>query len=188
VKFCSDCGSGRLAFRIPEGDNLPRHVCDDCGSIHYQNPRIIAGCIPQWEGRVLLCRRAIEPRYGLWTLPAGFMENGESTPAAAAREALEEANAQLDDLSLYGVYSLPYINQVYMIFRGLLRDGIASAGHETLEVAFFDRTSTPWDRLAFTVVRDSLQQYFREYEEGAFRVHTVDVRRSADGGIQLQRY
>ena len=117
--YCSNCGE-RVIEKIPAGDNRPRYVCDACQTVHYQNPKIVAGCIPVWDNRVLLCRRAIEPRYGLWTLPAGFMENGESTEQAAARETWEEACGRVTELALYGVFSIPQINQVYMMFRAQL--------------------------------------------------------------------
>ena len=108
--FCSNCGA-QVIEKIPAGDSRPRHICESCNTIHYQNPKIVAGCLPAWEGRLLLCKRAIEPRHGLWTLPAGFMENGESTEQAAMRETLEEACADVVDLSLYGVFSIPQINR-----------------------------------------------------------------------------
>lgn len=188
MKFCNQCGSAEMSFHIPEGDNRSRYVCSACGIIHYQNPRIVAGCIPEWEGKILLCRRGIEPRYGLWTLPAGFMENGESSAAAAAREAQEEANATVDDLQLYGVYSLPHISQVYLMFRGRLRDGQAGVGHETLEIGLFAEEDVPWDQLAFTVVEDTLRLYFAERRQGVYGVHTVDIDRHADGALVLRRY
>ena len=109
MKFCSDCGA-EVDFRIPEGDNRPRYLCDDCGSIHYQNPRIVAGCIPEWDSRILLCRRAIAPRYGLWPLPAGFMENGETVEAAASRETEEEACAKVKLDGLYCICSIPHVH------------------------------------------------------------------------------
>ena len=112
MKFCSHCGSPRLELRLPPGDTLPRYVCAECAMIHYQNPKIVVGCLPEWEGRVLLCKRAIEPRYGLWTLPAGFLENGETLPAGALRETLEEAHARVEIIELYTLISLPQINQV----------------------------------------------------------------------------
>ena len=105
VKFCSACGAERIELRVPEGDTLPRHVCAACGSIHYQNPKIVVGCLPEIGDQVLLCLRAIEPRRGLWTLPAGFLENGET---------LEEANAHVAIGSLYTIISLPHISQIYM--------------------------------------------------------------------------
>ncbi|WP_333839650.1 NUDIX hydrolase, partial [Pelomicrobium sp.] len=121
MNFCSNCGA-RVEYRVPPGDTLPRYVCPACGAIHYQNPKIVVGCIPEWEDRVLLCRRAIEPRYGYWTLPAGFMENGETTFQAALRETMEEARARVELGPLYTVYNLPHVNQVYLMFRARLLD------------------------------------------------------------------
>jgi len=114
MKFCSECGAARIAWRVPDGDTAPRDVCEACGTIHYRNPKIVVGCLATHGGEVLLCRRAIEPRLGLWTLPAGFMENGETLAAGAMRETLEEANARVDVGELYTVISLPAISQVYM--------------------------------------------------------------------------
>ena len=148
MKFCSQCGA-TVSHKIPEGDNLPRYICDHCDTIHYQNPRIIAGCIAEWEDRILLCKRAIEPRYGLWTLPAGFMENRETTAEGAAREAMEEANARLLHLSLFSVFSIPHISQVYMIYRGELEQGLASPGHESLEVDLFQEQDILVGRIKF---------------------------------------
>ena len=159
MKFCSTCGAG-VSLRVPEGDNRERYVCDGCATIHYQNPKIVAGCIPEWEGHVLLCRRAIEPRYGLWTLPAGFMENGETTEQAAMRETWEEAGAHVEIQSLYSIFSIPHISQVYMLFRGGLRDGKFSPGDESLECELFHETSVPWGKLAFPVVEETLRRYF----------------------------
>ena len=175
-------------LRVPPGDNRPRHVCDSCGVIHYQNPKIVAGCIPEWQGRILLCRRAIEPRYGLWTLPAGFMENGESAVTAAAREALEEANSVVDQLKLYGMYSLIHVSQVYLMFRGHLRDGCASPGVESLETRLYAEDEIPWDHLAFTVVHETLRQYFAERRTGAFGLHVGDIVREPDQQFRIHRY
>ena len=143
MKFCNQCAAP-LILRIPDGDNLPRYVCSACATVHYQNPKIVAGCVAEWEGRILLCRRAIEPRYGLWTLPAGFMENQESALQAAVRETWEEAQAQVENLQLYGLYSLLHVSQVYLMFRGHLKDGQASAGVESLEVGLFTEAEIPW--------------------------------------------
>jgi ADP-ribose pyrophosphatase YjhB (NUDIX family) len=131
--------SPRIELRVPEGDNLPRFVCADCGTIHYQNPKIVVGCLPEWQGRVLLCKRAIEPRYGLWTLPAGFLENGETIVAGALRETLEEARARVEPGDLYTVISLPQINQVYMMFRARLLDLDFGPGDESLDVKLYER-------------------------------------------------
>ena len=139
IKFCSACGSDRIERRIPDGDNLPRLVCAACGTIHYQNPKIVVGCLPEWEDQVLLCRRAIEPRHGLWTLPAGFLENGETVEAGAVRETLEEASARVVVGDLYTMISLPHISQVYMMFRAQLVDLDFGPGPESLEVRLFRR-------------------------------------------------
>lgn len=187
MRFCSACGAP-VELRVPAGDNLPRHVCAACSTIHYQNPKIVAGCIPEWQGRILLCRRAIEPRRGLWTVPAGFMENGESTVAAASREAREEANAELDDLVLYGIYHLTQIDQVYVMFRGRLRDGRASAGAESLEVRLFAPGEIPWPDLAFSVVEETLRRYLEERVSGRFGVHVGDIIRDSAGRVRIQRH
>ena len=133
MKFCSVCGN-EVRVGVPEGDNRPRHICEGCGTIHYHNPKVVAWCIAHWEDKVLMCRRAIEPRHGLWTVPAGFMENGETTYEGAMRETLEEANARVEVDDLYVTVNLPHINQVYMLFRGRLLDLDYSAGEESLEV------------------------------------------------------
>jgi len=185
MNFCTACGAS-VNYCIPAGDNRQRYVCTHCGTIHYQNPRIVAGCILHWHDRILLCRRAIEPRMGYWTLPAGFMENGETTREAAAREALEEAEAIAEHLTLYAIYNLRHIDQVYMMFRGQLRDGFAHPGQESLETQLFHQDEIPWDALAFTVVRETLQRFFAERPDGRFPVHYADVWRQADGQVQVQ--
>ena len=169
MKFCSHCGSPRIELRVPEGDNLPRFVCADCGTIHYQNPKIVVGCLPEWQGRVLLCKRAIEPRYGLWTLPAGFLENGETIVAGALRETLEEARARVEPGDLYTVISLPQINQVYMMFRSRLTDVDFGPGTESLEVRLFDESEIPWESLAFRTITRTLRCWFLDRKLGGFR-------------------
>lgn len=186
MNYCSNCGAP-VQLRVPAGDNRERHVCAACDAIHYQNPKIVAGCVLSWGERVLLCRRAIEPRYGYWTLPAGFMENGETTRDAAAREALEEANAVAEDLMLYGLYSLRHIDQVYVMFRGRLRDGRTSAGDESLAVGLYDESEVPWSELAFPVVRETLERYFEERVHGRFGVHHGDLVRTPHG-VEIHRY
>ena len=170
MNFCSSCGA-RTVQRIPSGDTLPRAVCDQCNTIHYENPNLIVGCIPEWENRILLCKRAIEPRVGLWTVPAGFMENGETTAGGAQRETLEEANARVDITAPYALYNIPHINQVYLLFRARLLDLNFSAGSETLEVDLFDEDEIPWDELAFATVRNTLRHYFSDRQSGEFRFH-----------------
>lgn len=174
MKFCSNCGA-RTVQRIPPGDNLPRAVCDACETIHYENPRLIVGCIPEWEDKILLCKRAIEPRIGMWTVPAGFMENGETTAAGALRETLEEANARADIVAPYALYNIPHINQVYLLFRAKLLDLDFSAGSETLEVELFTADDVPWRELAFATVRNTLTHYFSDQQGGEFRFHTGTI-------------
>ncbi len=171
MKFCSACGS-TVTTEVPDGDNRPRQICTACGTIHYQNPKIVTGCIPVWEDQILLCRRAIEPRRGLWTLPAGFMENGESAQEGAARETLEEANARVKVEQLYTTFNLPLISQVYLLFRGQLEDLDFSPGHESLEVVLFREGDIPWGELAFPVVRETLKLFFQDRRSGCF-VHRV---------------
>jgi len=175
VKFCSTCGAS-VSLCIPEGDNRERYVCTSCRTIHYQNPKIVAGSIPEWQGRVLLCRRAIEPRQGLWTLPAGFMENGETTEQAAMRETWEEARARIEILDLYSIFSIPHISQVYMLFRGELVDGLYEPGEETLECQLFDAATLPWEQLAFPVVKETLIRYFADRDSGSgFRLQRGEI-------------
>ncbi len=173
MKFCSACGAA-VELRIPHGDSRPRHVCTQCDTIHYENPKLVIGSIPVWEDKILLCKRAIEPRYGKWTLPGGFMENGESTGDTAIRETLEEANARVALDGLYSMHSLPYINQVHLFFRAQLLDLDFSPGIESLEVKLFSEADIPWNELAFRPVRYSLQHYFAERRSGSFTL-MVDV-------------
>lgn len=175
MKYCSDCGA-QVELKIPEGDSLPRYVCTACATVHYQNPKIIAGCIPEWEDQVLLCKRAIEPRYGYWTLPAGFMENAETLAQAARRETFEEAGAQLaDELHLHSVYSIPHISQVYVIFRATLANLDFTPGVESLETALFKESEIPWDDLAFSVVKEILKAYWQDRSRDLFPVHVQDM-------------
>lgn len=174
MKFCSECGQSVTA-RVPNGDTRSRFVCDHCQTIHYQNPRIVAGCLAVYDQQVLLCRRAIEPRLGYWTLPAGFMENGETTEEAALRETWEEARATLQQQELYMLFNLPHINQVYMFFRGELADLDFSAGEESLEVRLFHEHEIPWDELAFPTVGKTLKQYFIDRQEQTFPVRIRDI-------------
>lgn len=175
MKFCSQCGQP-VVQRVPEGDNLPRYVCDNCRTIHYQNPNIVAGSLPVYGDRILLCKRAIEPRLGLWTLPAGFMENAETVEQAAIRESREEANANVHLEQLYTVFSLPHVNQVYMMFLATLLDENFSAGPESLEVRLFSETEIPWDKLAFKTIYQTLRYYFEDRRRGDFvlRSHLIE--------------
>ena len=174
MRYCSQCGSP-VELRVPPDDNRERHVCTVCGEVHYQNPKLIVGALPEWQDQILMCRRAIEPRLGLWTLPAGFMENGETTAEAAARETQEEANARIVIGDLYSMYSLPYINQVHLLFRARLLDLDFGPGQESLEVKLFSEADIPWDEIAFRPVRFSLEHYFSERKSGKFRFHIGEL-------------
>ena len=164
-----------MTHRVPEGDSLPRAVCDACGHIQYENPKIVVGSLPLAGERILMCRRAIEPRYGLWTLPAGFMENGETAAQGAAREALEEANARIEVGELYTLFSVAHISQVHMMFRARLLDEDVSPGIESLEVKLVTVEEIPWDRLAFTIVRRTLQAYLEDRASGVFTPRIGDL-------------
>ena len=183
MNFCSRCGAA-VVRRIPAGDNRERHVCPECDAIHYQNPKIVAGCIPEWEGKILLCRRAIEPRYGQWTLPAGFMENDETAVEAASRETLEEANARVEILGLYTFFNLPDINQVYMLFRSRMLDIDFTPGEESLEVELFDVDAIPWEQLAFPTILHTLEYYQIDVQRGEFEFRMADIVRG-EGRPQL---
>ena len=179
MKFCSECGT-RVSHRIPAGDNRERFVCDGCGSVHYVNPRVIAGCLPVFEDQVLLCRRAISPRPGYWTLPAGFLENGETVVAGATRETYEEANAVVSNLDLYTVFSLPHISQIYLFYRAELTAPEFSPGFESADVALFEEADVPWEDLAFPVVRRTLEHFFTDRSTGIYPVRTQDIIVDAD--------
>ena len=154
---------------------MVRAVCDACGTIQYQNPKIVVGCLPVWRDRILMCKRAIEPRYGLWTLPAGFMENNESAAEGAAREAMEEANARVEIEDLYTVYSIPHISQVYMMFRARLLDENVSPGIESLEVKLVTEDEIPWNTLAFAMVQRTLTHFLADRKTGLFTPRFGDI-------------
>lgn len=153
--------------------------------IFYENPKIVAGCILEWKCQILLCKRAIEPRSGLWTIPAGFMEKGESVVEAAMRETLEEACATPLEPQLHGIYSLKHISQVYLVYRGTLRDGHASPGKESLEVALYDESQIPWEKIAFPVITATLRQYLEDRASETFRLHSANLIRAEDGTIRI---
>jgi ADP-ribose pyrophosphatase YjhB (NUDIX family) len=183
MKFCSQCG-GAVQLRIPEGDNLPRHVCDACGAIHYVNPRLVVGCVPEHEGRILLCRRAIEPRRGYWTVPAGFMENGETLQEAAARESREEALAEVSIGSLLTVVHVLHAEQVHVFFRATLPSARYAAGAESLEVALVTPQDIPWTDIAFPSTDYTLRRYLEDKAAGTDGYHftTIDRRLQPTAG------
>lgn len=180
VKFCSDCG-GPIEVRIPQNDDRERFICAHCEAVHYRNPRIVAGCLVTHGEQVLLCRRAIAPRRGYWTLPAGFLENGETVAEGALRETWEEARAEVELEGLYTLFNLPHINQVYMFYRARLPAPRFASGPESLEVALFDAPRIPWQELAFGAVEHSLRHWLADRERNHYPVRSADVRVSADG-------
>jgi ADP-ribose pyrophosphatase YjhB (NUDIX family) len=177
MNFCSHCGQP-VSLRVPEGDHLPRHVCTACDTVHYQNPKIVAGCVPEHDGRILLCRRAIEPRRGYWTIPAGFMENGETTQEAARRESIEEALAEVEVGSLLAVVHVLHADQVHVMFRARLPKPEFGAGAESLEVMLCDEQAIPWQDIAFRSVDFALRRYFEDRRAGLDQHHftAIDLR------------
>jgi ADP-ribose pyrophosphatase YjhB (NUDIX family) len=174
MKFCSACGAP-VSQRVPAGDSFLRHVCTVCDTIHYRNPRLVVGSLPEWEGRILLCRRAIDPSYGKWTLPAGFMENGETVAQAAIRETSEEACAHIALDDLFSLISVPHINQIHVIYRARLLDLDFSAGEETLELRLFSEEEIPWHGIAFPTIQLTLRHYFADRRAGSFRFHEETI-------------
>ena len=182
MKFCSACGNP-VSLRTPNGDHLARYVCESCATVHYQNPKLIVGCVPEHAGRILLCRRAIEPRLGFWTIPAGFMENGETTQEGARRESFEEAQAQVEIGSLLAVVHVLHADQVHVMFRARLPAPEFGVGQESLEVMLCDEAEIPWHDMAFRSVDFALRRYLADRRSGAEQHHftTIDLRRQPQG-------
>ncbi len=170
MAFCMRCGAPATPG-IPAGDTRERLVCSRCDFVHYENPKVICGLLAEWDSKVLLCRRAIEPRYGLWTLPAGFMEIGETMADGAVRECMEEAEGHSDQPRLYCLYDLPHIGQIYALYRGALTEGRFGVGSESLECALFAEADIPWDQLAFRAISRTLKHYFADRKTGQFPLH-----------------
>lgn len=177
MKYCTYCGA-TVSLQMPAGDDRERFVCTACEVVHYINPRVIVGCLPVFNNQVLLCRRAIEPRRNYWTLPAGFMENGETTVQGAARETWEEANARVSQLELYRVFDVPHISQVYMFYRCELDNGKFGVGPESLETALYHEQDIPWDEIAFPVVYETLKEFFADAATGEFPVRVSAIERT----------
>lgn len=161
----------KFSKEIPEGDNRERTVCDNCEMIFYENPKIVAGCLLVWNEKILLCKRATEPRSGYWTLPAGFMENYETVEEGALRETMEEAGAESSNIKLFMMCNLPHISQVYMMYQGDLLDGKFKAGPESSEVKLFSKNDIPWDNLAFKVIETTIKAYYADVEKGEIKIH-----------------
>lgn len=176
MKYCSECGKP-VTLAVPAGDHLPRYVCTACGTIHYQNPRIVAGCVAEWEGRILVCKRAIEPRLGYWTIPAGFMENEETMMAAAARESYEEALAKVHIGSLLAIVHVTHAQQVHVMFRGTLVDGSFGVGAESLESRLVEESAIPWRDMAFPSVEYALRRYLADRAAGREDLHITEIDR-----------
>lgn len=174
MSFCIVCGH-KTEEQIPLGDHKLRRVCGNCGHIHYENPKLICGALAVWDNKVLLCRRAIEPRYGLWTLPAGYMELFETMEEGAARETREEAEAEIDIEHLYCMYNIPRIGQIYVLFKALLKDGVFGAGEESIESRLFEEHEIPWSELAFPSVECTLRHYFEDRKQQHFPVHLETI-------------
>jgi ADP-ribose pyrophosphatase YjhB (NUDIX family) len=177
MKFCDQCGAP-VRLGIPAGDHLPRHVCDACGAIHYRNPKLVAGCVPEHAGRILLCRRAIEPRRGYWTVPAGFMENGETLQQAAARESQEEALAEVTIGSLLAVVHVLHAEQVHVFFRASLPAARYAVGDESSQVELVGPADIPWADIAFRSTEFALRRYLEDKAAGreAYHFHTIERR------------
>lgn len=177
VKHCRQCGT-LVEQRVPDdGDTRERAVCPACGAIHYLNPLLVVGTVPYLGDKVLLCQRAIEPRWGKWTLPAGFMEMGETVSEGAARETDEEAGAQIEMGPFFSFMSIPSIGQVHVFFLARLLSERFDPGVETAEARLFTEAEVPWEELAFTAVRETLRRFFDDQRRGAYGVHDVDIRR-----------
>ena len=174
MKFCNLC-AGPLALQIPEDDERERHVCQNCGHIHYINPKVIVGCLPTVGDRILMCKRAIEPRHGKWTLPAGFMENGETSAGGAARETWEEAAAKAINLELYRIFDVPHISQVYLFYRCGIENDEFGVGPESLESALYSEDEIPWDELAFPTVRELLTEFLEDRKTGQYPVRNTVI-------------
>ena len=178
MNFCSNCGSA-VESKIPEGDHLPRFVCPSCKTVHYENPLLVLGCVPEWQDKILLCKRAIEPRLGFWTVPAGFMENGETMQQAAARECLEEATAVVEIGSLLAIVNVTRANQVHVMFRAKMLEPKFAAGIESLEVGLYSESEIPWDDLAFASGEFTLRKYFEDRSAGRENHHFTELLRGS---------
>ena len=175
LKHCKSCGSA-VTYRLPDdGDTRERAICTACHTVHYENPLNVVGTLPIWEDKILLCKRNIEPRYGKWTLPAGFMELGETVAQGAARETDEEAGAQIELLRLYTLMNVVRVGQVHFFYRAKLLSTTFHPGHETIEARLFSEDEVPWDDIAFRTVRETLKCFFEDRQRGAFPLHQVDI-------------
>ena len=175
IQHCKQCGTA-VVYRVPDdGDTKERAVCPSCGTIHYENPLNVVGTVPHWGDKVLLCKRNIEPRFGKWTLPAGFMELNETTAEGAARETDEEAGAQFEMEGLFSLLNVVRVGQVHLFYRARLLSDQFNPGTETIEARLFTEDEIPWDELAFRTVKETLERYFADRKAGAFGMHCIDI-------------
>ena len=174
IKYCRACGTP-VAYVVPADDNRERAVCPSCSTVQYENPLNVVGTVPVWGTQVLLCKRAIEPRRGFWTLPAGFLELGETTADGALRETIEEAGAQIELGPLFSVLNVARVGQVHLFYLATMRSQVLAPGSETLEARLFREEEVPWDEIAFRTVRESLRYFFDDRRRGQFSVHCADI-------------
>lgn len=175
IKHCKECGSA-VEYRVPDdGDTKPRAVCPACHTIHYENPLNVVGTVPHWGDKVLLCKRNIEPRFGKWTLPAGFMELSETTAEGAARETDEEAGAKFEMEGLFTLLNVARVGQVHLFYRARLTSDQFNPGTETIEARLFSEEEIPWDEIAFRTVKETLEHYFADRRTGQYGIHTIDI-------------
>jgi ADP-ribose pyrophosphatase YjhB (NUDIX family) len=175
IKHCKNCGTA-VIYRIPDdGDTKERAVCEACSTIHYENPLNVVGTVPHWEDKVLLCKRNIEPRWGKWTLPAGFMELNETVAEGAARETLEESGAQFEMEGFFSLVNIARVGQVHMFYRARLLSDVFKPGFETIEARLFSEDEIPWDEIAFRTVKETLEHYFADRRAGHFSIHAIDI-------------
>jgi ADP-ribose pyrophosphatase YjhB (NUDIX family) len=174
IRHCRACGAP-TEYRTPSDDNRDRAICSACAMVHYENPLNVVGTVPVFEGRVLLCRRNIEPRHGFWTLPAGFMELGETTEQGALRETVEEAGAEIELEPLFTVLNVVHVGQVHLFYRARMVSDRLDPGPETIEARMFDEAEVPWDELAFRTVKYTLERFFEDRRKGQFAIHSADI-------------
>jgi ADP-ribose pyrophosphatase YjhB (NUDIX family) len=188
MRFCSQCGSAEVETVLPLGDIGIRHACAACGTVHYQNPNIVAACIATIKGRVLLCRRAIEPFCGRWTIPGGYLELGETVEEAARRETLEEAGFTLDELRLVALYNLPMFGEVYVVYQGEGISEVVTAGPESTEVRLFLPSEIPWETLAFPMAREALTLWVQSFTQQIHKVQSLDFFWGPEGAVRVRHY
>ncbi len=175
IKHCKACGAA-VEYRVPDdGDTKQRAVCPACKTVHYENPLMVVGTVPHWGEQVLLCKRNIEPRFGKWTLPAGFMELDETTAEGAARETIEEAGAKFEMEGLFSIISVPRVGQVHLFYRAKLLSDEFNPGTETMEARLFSEDEIPWNEIAFHTVKETLKRYYSDRRAGQFSIHAVDM-------------